>query len=70
MTLPKKSYDVCDDCLMPAYDFLSRTMRGEDSGNYDRQAEVMVKVGDTMEDHMCITIETEDSKCDCACRNR
>lgn len=68
MTLQKKSYDVCDDCLMPAYDFLSRTMRGEDSGNYERQAEVMVKVGDTMEDHMCITIETEDSKCDCACR--
>ena len=68
MPLQEKSYDVCDDCLMPAYDFLSRTMRGEDPGDYDKQAAIMVKVGDSVEDHLCITIEIADRKCDCACR--
>ncbi len=54
--------DVCDDCLMVAYD--------AGFEGYKAQARMMAEMGNEVEDHVCIVVEEPDEgfTCDCACR--
>lgn len=46
--------DVCDDCLLPAYDLGLET--------YSVQASLMFMIGAELPDHLC-----ERSSCQCGC---
>ncbi len=62
----REDVDVCDDCLMVAYD--------NGFVGYEAQASAMVLLGREIEDHDCIrSIEPEmvaagEAKCECSCQ--
>lgn len=58
-----RKIDVCDDCMLVAYD------KGIET--HGEQAMIMVTLGKELEDHICIVREEpdEDFTCDCACNS-
>ena len=71
--------DVCDDCLLVAYDKgigvvhewkyddLDEFDKAETSG-YQKQVDFMLQAGDLVEDHTCSAKIEPDLDCYCGCR--